>query len=100
MAIGLDLMLLDVFPVGLYGTGNGAFSIARGTLPLALFRPQLYAPLTGRLARLSLIAQAVAPTGGALLLEQAGSTGAFVALLLLALLNVAIGVGLWWSQKP
>lgn len=75
MAIGLGLMLLAVFPVGLaivlYDTGNGVFSIAKSTLPLALFGPQLYATLIGRLARPSLIAQAVAQTG-ALLLEASG----------------------------
>jgi hypothetical protein len=26
----------------LYGAGNGVFSIARGTLPLALFGPERY----------------------------------------------------------
>ncbi|MDU0343237.1 MFS transporter [Bosea rubneri] len=103
MATGLALLALSLGPVGvaivLYGAGNGVFSIAKGTLPLALFGPQRYAPLIGRLARPSLIAQAVAPTAGALLLDQADSTWTFAALLLLALLNVAIGAGLWWSQR-
>lgn len=103
MATGLALLALGLGPLGvaivLYGAGNGVFSIAKGTLPLALFGPQRYAPLIGRLARPSLIAQAVAPTAGALLLDRAGSTWTFAALLLLALLNVAMGAGLWWSQK-
>lgn len=103
MAIGLALMALGLGQVGvaivLYGAGNGVFSIAKGTLPLALFGPQRYAPLIGRLARPSLIAQAVAPTAAALLLDKAGSTWAFTALLFLALINAAMGAGLWWSQR-
>lgn len=103
MACGLALMAIGLGPVGiaiiLYGAGNGVLSIAKGTLPLALFGPHRYAPLIGRLARPSLIAQAVAPTAGAILLDQAGSTSTFAALLLLALLNAIFGVGLWLSQK-
>jgi predicted MFS family arabinose efflux permease len=103
MACGLALMAIGVGPVGiaiiLYGAGNGVFSIAKGTVPLALFGPHRYAPLIGRLARPSLIAQAAAPTAGALLLDQAGSTWTFAALLVLALLNAIFGVGLWWSQR-
>jgi len=103
IAIGIGLMTLDVAPVGLaiilYGAGNGVFSIAKGTLPLALFGPQRYAPLIGRLARPSLIAQAIAPTAGALLLDRAGSTWAFAALLFLALINAAMGAGLCRSHK-
>ena len=103
MATGLALLALGLGPVGvaivLYGAGNGVFSIAKGTLPLALFGPQRYAPLIGRLARPSLIAQAVAPTAGAFLLDQAGATSTFGALLFLALFNAAMGAGLWWSQR-
>lgn len=103
MACGMALMALGLGTVGiaiiLYGAGNGVFSIAKGTLPLALFGPHRYAPLIGRLARPSLVAQAVAPTAGALLLDRAGSTWTFAALLMLALLNAIFGVGLWWSQK-
>ena len=43
--------------------------IARGTLPLALFGPDRYATLMGRLAFPSLIVQALAPSAGALLIE-------------------------------
>lgn len=103
IAIGIGLMALGVGPVGLaiilYGAGNGVFSIAKGTLPLALFGPHRYASLMGRLARPSLIAQAIAPTAGALLLDQTGSTSTFGALLFLGLINVAMGVGLWLSQR-
>ena len=48
----------------LYGAGNGIYSIARGTVPLALFGPERDAPLVGRLARPGLVAQALAPSSG------------------------------------
>lgn len=53
MALGLGPVGVAI---GLYGAGNGVFSIAKGTLPLALFGPECCAPLIGRLARPSLIA--------------------------------------------
>ena len=46
----------------LYGMSNGIMTINRGTLPLALFGPNGYATVLGRLAMPVLIAQAVAPT--------------------------------------
>jgi len=99
IAIGLGLMSLDVAPIGLaiilYGAGNGVFSIARGTLPLALFGPHRYAPLVGRLARPSLIAQALAPAASAWILESRGVVGANRTLLLLASANLLLCVGLW-----
>ena len=51
----------------LYCAGIGLESIARGTLPLAIFGPERYPVIMGRIAMPSLIAQAVAPTIGALL---------------------------------
>ena len=55
----------------LYGAGIGLESIARGTLPLAIFGPERYPVIMGRIAMPSLIAQAAAPTIGALLLKTA-----------------------------
>lgn len=64
------LLLLSTFPlVGLaivfYAAGNGIGSIARGTLPLALFGPSRYPVLMGRLALPLMIAMAAAPFAGA-----------------------------------
>ena len=73
-----------------YGAGSGIWSIARGTLPLALFGPLGYAALMGRLAMPSLIAQSLAPSLGAVLLEKAGTNGALAVLGILSLLNVAL----------
>src|SRR6185436_14826215 len=77
MLIGLAL-LLGAFPVLaltilLYGAGYGIMWIARGTLPLALFGPDRYATLMGRLAFPSLIVQALSPTAGALVIEYSGA---------------------------
>jgi MFS family permease len=73
----------------LYGAGIGLESIARGTLPLALFGADGYASLMGRLAMPSLIAQAVAPSLGALLMEAAGIDRTLAVLAVIALINVA-----------
>lgn len=83
---------LPMLPVALalYGAGIGLESIARGTLPLALFGAPGYAKLMGRLAMPSLIAQAAAPSLGALLLEHVGASGLLSVLLGLALVNVLL----------
>ncbi|CAH1675437.1 MFS transporter [Bosea thiooxidans] len=102
IAIGLGLMALDVGPIGaaivLYGAGNGVFSIAKGTLPLTQFGAQRYAALIGRLARPSLIAQALAPAMGAFLFDRAGASWTYGALMLLAMLNVLLGACLWLTR--
>lgn len=74
----------------LYGAGNGVYSIARGTLPLALFGPARYASLMGRLARPALVAQALAPFLGAFLLARAGPGATIALLAILALINVGL----------
>ena len=85
--LGLSLLPIALF---FYGAGIGLESIARGTLPLALFGAEGYATLMGRLAMPSLIAQAIAPSVGALLLESFGAQGLLSTLSALALLNIAL----------
>ena len=80
--------------LGLYGAGIGLESIARGTLPLALFGARGYATLMGRLAVPSLLAQATAPWIGAELLERFGAQGTLAALTCAATLNVALALWL------
>ena len=63
-----------------YGAGIGLESIARGTLPLALFGEHRYAAIMGRIAMPSLIAQAASPSIGALLMEKLGADGTLAAL--------------------
>lgn len=78
----------------LHGAGNGILTIARGTLPLAIFGPENYAYRLGLIGAPSRIAQAVAPLLIGLLIDPLGrcivavtaglSLLSFVALLLLA----------------
>jgi MFS family permease len=77
----------------LHGAGNGILTIARGTLPLAIFGPENYAYRLGLIGAPSRIAQALAPLGFGLLLDPLGraiivvssalSLSALIALLLL-----------------
>lgn len=80
--------------LGLYGAGAGIFSIARGTLPLALFGASGYAALMGRLAMPMLVAGALAPSVGALLLARVGADATLAALTGLAAANTALMVAL------
>jgi hypothetical protein len=79
----------------LYGAGGGMRSIARGTLPLALFGAPGYPTLIGRLATPSLLAQAISPLIAALLLDQIGPVALLAALAAVAFLQVGT-VGLLW----
>jgi MFS family permease len=78
----------------LYGAGIGLESIARGTLPLAIFGPERYPVIMGRIAMPSLIAQAVAPTIGAVLLKTGGPDGALVLFFAVAACNALLASGL------
>jgi len=83
-----------------YGAGIGLESIARATLPLSLFGPTDYAPIMGRLARPSFFAQAAAPSIGAFLIEHGSPETALGAVVIGALLNVALAVGLIALTSP
>src|SRR5207247_6020517 len=56
-----------------HGAGNGILTIARGTLPLAIFGPQNYAYRLGLIGAPSRMAQAAAPLVFGLLIESIGS---------------------------
>lgn len=62
----------------LYGAGNGLLTIARGTVPLALFGPQGYGERTGLLGAPARAAQAFAPLLFGLLLDAMGVPVIFV----------------------
>ncbi|MHC8357669.1 MFS transporter [Pseudomonas sp. LB3P81] len=77
--IGLGLLIsglpwLAFVAIALYGAGNGILTIARGTLPLALFGPQGYGIRMGLLARPVLVAQACGPIAAAFILELCGAS--------------------------
>ena len=99
MLLGLALMLVDLpivaFAVAIYGAGYGVTWIARGTLPLAIFGPERYPVLIGRLAFPSLMAQALSPFVGALLIERFGPAAAIATMAALALANVVLVLTLW-----
>ena len=83
----------------LYGAGIGLESIARGTLPLAIFGPERYPIIMGRIAMPSLIAQAAAPSIGAFLLEAGGANGALAIFLSAAAFNVLLVAGLFVMMR-
>lgn len=56
----------------LHGAGNGILTIARGTLPLAIFGPENYAYRLGPIAAPSRICQALAPLTFGRLIESMG----------------------------
>jgi predicted MFS family arabinose efflux permease len=102
VALGLVLLALGLPGVGvwlvLYGAGNGIYSIARGTVPLALFGPGRYALVVGRLARPGLVAQALAPPAGAFVLTHAGPDALWWLLLALSVANLGL-VGALWRMR-
>ena len=88
-------MLVFNFPIvalaiALYGAGNGIGSVARGTMPLALFGPDRYPVLMGRLAFPILVAMAVSPFLGGLAFQKGGATWTLGLLAALAFANVAL----------
>jgi hypothetical protein len=97
VAAGIGMLLLD-FPtysaaISLYGAGNGIGSVARGTLPLALFGPSRYPALMGRLAQPILISMAVSPFVGAIAIQLGGPNLLLGLLTLIGVINVLL-VGL------
>lgn len=94
--VAIGLLFVTVSPgmtaLGLviYGAGNGLRAIVRGLLPLALMSPTQYVLLMGRMARPSLIGQAMTPLAGGYLLQTWGSGGVLAGLSSLAVLNVIL----------
>jgi MFS family permease len=86
---GLPIVLVALV---LYGAGIGLESIARGTLPLTLFGPIGYGTLMERLAIPNLIAQASAPSIGAVLIEGIGSQTMLRVLLAAAVSNLLVAM--------
>ncbi len=75
-----------------HGTGNGVLTIARGTLPLAIFGPQNYGYRLGIIGAPARMAQAAAPLAFGLLIDSMGSRVLIVssALSLSALLALSL----------
>jgi predicted MFS family arabinose efflux permease len=103
VAVGMLLLhgplALLGFGVAFYAAGNGIGTIARGTLPLALFGPARYPALMGRLALCIMIAMALSPFVGAVAFQVGGADAALSLLTGLALANLILIATLWHSSR-
>jgi predicted MFS family arabinose efflux permease len=108
VTIGLCMLRLGppaIIGVGfvMYGAGSGIRSIARGTVPLALFGHEGYAVLLGWLAMPVLIATAISPSLGAFLVSHLGADQTLTILIGAAVLNVLLVLPLLplaWRVRP
>jgi hypothetical protein len=83
----------------LYGGGIGLESIARGTLPLALFSPARYAAIMGMLAMPTLIAEALTPSIGAALIGAIGMEQTLAVLTAIAVVSLLIAAAIPFGLK-
>jgi MFS family permease len=93
---GIPIPLLGLAVIT-YGAGNGIWSIARGTMPLALFGQSGYATLIGRLALFGLLAQALSPSVAAVVLDRFGPGTVLAILAAIVAVNVSVTAALWLS---
>lgn len=106
----LGTAALLLFPGGLgaaafallHGAGNGVMTVARGTLPLAVFGPAGYGAVQGRITAPARLLQALAPFAFGWLLESAGAVAAVVVTsgLSLAALAALLALRLATPQPP
>ncbi len=95
VAIVVFMMMIAGFSVvaltiALYGAGNGIGSVARGTVPLALFGPDRYPVLMGRVGFPLLMAMAVSPYLGGLAFQKGGADLTLSLVSAIALVNVVL----------
>ena len=86
--LGLSLATAALFAV-MFGAANGLVTIARGTVPLAMFGSAGYGHVVGRIAGPSLLSQAVAPLVLASVIEHASDAVALAIAAGLAILSLA-----------
>ena len=77
-----------------YGAGNGLISIAKGTVPLAIYGAGNYPVLAGKLERPVLLTHAASPFVASLIMGVAGSTGFLACLLAVAVATVPLSLWL------
>jgi predicted MFS family arabinose efflux permease len=103
VAFGTSLFLINsslfAAAIILYASGNGIGTIARGTLPMALFGPARYPALIGRIGRPVMFAMALSPSVGAVAFQQGGAAWTFTILLVLAISNVVLVGTLWIMSR-
>jgi hypothetical protein len=106
VAAGISLLFVDIpvyfIAIMLYGAGNGIGSVARGTLPLAIFGPSRYPTLMGRLAFPILVSMALSPLLGAIAFQAGGGNLVFGILAFLGAGNVFLVMLLriWTRGRP
>jgi MFS family permease len=88
VAFGVSLTTAAAFAI-IFGMANGLFTIARGTLPLALFGPNGYGSVVGRLAGPWLLMQSMAPLALAFVIERTSDSIALVVVAGFALVALA-----------
>jgi MFS family permease len=91
---GLSLPVAAAFMV-MFGMANGLITIARGTVPLALFGASGYGALLGRIAGPFLVMQAIAPLVLALVVEHGSDRAALIVVAALAFTACACFLVLW-----
>ncbi|PKM31078.1 MAG: MFS transporter [Gammaproteobacteria bacterium HGW-Gammaproteobacteria-11] len=97
--LGIALLLpalpwLGFIAMAFYGAGIGLLTIARGTLPLALFGADGYGTRMGLLARPMLVAQATGPVAAALILERMGATPLLLVICGLVVMSFLVSLAL------
>jgi hypothetical protein len=85
---GLSVATAAAFML-MFGAGNGLITIARGTVPLALFGAAGYGAVVGRIAAPSLLMQAMAPLILAFVAERMSDPAALAFAAALALIALA-----------
>jgi len=94
--LGLALITLNpgwaVVGILIYGAGSGIRSIVRGTLPLAIFGQAAYAKALGRIARPTLMAQALTPLAAGYLIDTQGALSTLLVMCGLCAINVLLAL--------
>lgn len=83
-----------------FGAGNGLWSIARGSLPLAVFGASDYPRIMGRIAPLALFASALGPWIAGMVSAATGPQGTLTFLCLLAAMPPVLTVLLSLRLRP
>lgn len=86
--LGVTVPTAAVFAL-MFGAANGLVTIARGAVPLALFGAAGYGALIGRMARPSMLMQAVAPLTLAFVAERSSDPAALACAAAFALIALA-----------
>jgi MFS family permease len=95
-AFGVSPPMAAAFAV-MFGLTNGLITIARGTVPLALFGADGYGRIMGRIARPSLAMQAAAPLVVAFAIERGSDAAGLAVIALVAAVSLA---GLIAVRRP